>query len=200
LTGPSTEPVARRPGRPRNEAIDEAILDATIDELIERGYLGMTMESIAARAGVAKTTVYRRWSSNDELAIQAMQRIHGPASVQTAGMGARQRLLCLLDAMRRTWTDPRYAALMRRVAADGTAQPEAYRDFRDRLVGPHIEAMNRALRAAIEEGLIRDDIDVNWVRQMLSSPVLAAALTLKARVTRAQVEFTLDTVLAGLSS
>lgn len=203
MTGPLpaalSEAAVRRPGRPRNEAIDAAILDATIDELIDRGYLGLSMEAVAARAGVAKTTVYRRWSSNDELVLQAMRRIQSPAPVAIAGLTARQRLSNLLEAMRKTWTDPRYAALMRRATAEASAQPETYRDLRDRLVGPQIEAMNRALRAAIDEGLIRPDVDLTWVRQLLSSPVLAAALTLKSRVTRAQLEFTLDTVLAGLA-
>ena len=55
----------RGPGRPRSESIDTAIMAATIDELIERGFLAASMESIAQRAGVAKTTLYRRWPNTD---------------------------------------------------------------------------------------------------------------------------------------
>jgi hypothetical protein len=51
----------------------------------------------------------------------------------------------------------------------------------------------------VTEGLIRPDVDLGWVRQALGAPIMAAVLTHKERVTRAQVEFTLDTVLRGLA-
>ena len=54
----------------------------------------------------------------------------------------RDSLIWLIKRMARKWGDPRYAAMMRRVAADGTVQPQLYRDARDRLIGPHIERMN----------------------------------------------------------
>jgi AcrR family transcriptional regulator len=188
----------RRPGRPRSEVIDAAIREATIDELIERGFLGLSMEAVAARAGVAKTTLYRRWPGTQELALDAMRAFDIDAGVPPDG-STRDALLYLLERMRRTWSDPRYGALMRRVAADGTAQPEVYRQCRDRLIAPRIRVMEDVLRRAVDEGLIRPDVDLRWVRQLLGAPVIAAVLTLKERVTRAQLEFTLDTVLRGLA-
>jgi AcrR family transcriptional regulator len=188
----------RAPGRPRNEATDAAILEAAIDELIERGFLAASMESVAARAGVAKTTLYRRWPSFHELALAAMQTFEAPLDPAPDG-SVRDQLLCLLDGMRRKWGDPRYAAIMRRVAADGTCNPQLYRSSRDRLIGPHVRAMNAVIRRGIDQGLIRSDIDIEWVRQLLASPILAATLTLKDRVTTAQLELTVDTVLAGLA-
>jgi AcrR family transcriptional regulator len=188
----------RRPGRPRDEAIDTAILEATIDELIDHGFLGLAMESVAARAGVAKTTVYRRWSSTDELALEAMSRLQATPVTPAVHASPRQAILRQLQAFRRRWTNPRYAALMRRAAADGTAHPQLYRDFRDRLIAPNVAALNADLQAAVDAGLIRREIDIDWIRQLLVAPVLAAALTHRDRVTPAQVEFILDTVLAGL--
>jgi AcrR family transcriptional regulator len=196
---PVAAQVGRRPGRPRDEAIDTAILDATIDELIEHGFPGLAMEAVAARAGVAKTTVYRRWSCTDELALEAMSRLYATRVDTPANASAREAILLRLQAFRRVWTNPRYAALMRRAAADGAAHPQLYRDFRDRLIAPNVAALNADLRAAVDEGLIRRDVDLDWVRQLLVAPILAAALTHRDdRVTRAQVEFTVDTVLAGL--
>ena len=192
--------VARRPGRPRDEAINAAILDATIDELIERGYPALSVEAIAVRAGVAKTTVYRRWPNLDDLVLQAMRSVQLGGEVREPPPGSvRDELLFRLDRMRRTWADPRYAALMRRAAADGTAAPEIYRAFRERLVKPQLEQMHQVLRRGIEEGLIRPDVDLEWVRQAMASPILALTLTHKERVTRAQLAFTIDTVLAGLA-
>jgi len=58
-------------GRPRSEAADRAILRAATDLLAERGLAGMSMEEVAARAGVGKATVYRRWRSRGALALDA---------------------------------------------------------------------------------------------------------------------------------
>jgi AcrR family transcriptional regulator len=193
-----TAVVARGPGRPRSEAIDSAILDATIEELIERGYLALSVESIAARAGVAKTTVYRRWSNTIDLALAAMRSFESDVQEPPPG-SVRDQLVWLTDAMRRKWSDPRYSAMMRRVAADGTAQPELYRQTRDRLIAPHLRQMNRILARGIDEGIIRADADLAWVRQLITAPILSAALTLKERVPLVQVEFSVDTVLRGVA-
>jgi AcrR family transcriptional regulator len=188
----------RGPGRPRDELIDGAILEATVDELIERGFIAATMESIATRAGIAKTTLYRRWSNTHDLAVAAMRTFEETVADPPDGT-VRDQLLWLMDGMRRKWSNPRYAALMRRVAADGSVQPDTYRGARDRLIGPLVNSMNAVIRRGMTEGLIRDDVQLDWVRQLLVSPVLAAALTLRDRVPYAQLELTLDTVLAGLA-
>ena len=60
---------ARRGGRPRSTECELAILQATRELLVEGGVRGLTIEKAAARAGVAKTTIYRRWRDKDELAL-----------------------------------------------------------------------------------------------------------------------------------
>ena len=190
-----TEP---RRGRPRSEAIDAAILDATVDELIDHGYSGLSMEGVADRAGVAKTTVYRRYPDIDELTLAALRGMKGDAPPVPAG-GVREQLVWLLDSMRRSWGEPRFAAVMRRVAADGTSRPEAYAEHRDRLVGPHIARFHEVLRRGVDEGLIRPDVDLEWVRTMIVAPVTATTMTLRPPMTADQVETTVDTVLRGVA-
>ncbi|NLU67087.1 TetR/AcrR family transcriptional regulator [Streptomyces sp. HNM0574] len=65
-------PGVQRPGRPRSAAADRAILDATRSALVETGWNKLTMGQIAARAGVAKTTLYRRWARKSELVVDAV--------------------------------------------------------------------------------------------------------------------------------
>jgi AcrR family transcriptional regulator len=71
VTTTSTETPAR-PGRPRDPAIDKAILDAARDVIAERGYTGASMDAIARTAGVGKDTLYRRWDSKQALVIQLL--------------------------------------------------------------------------------------------------------------------------------
>ncbi|GGX81981.1 TetR/AcrR family transcriptional regulator [Streptomyces hiroshimensis] len=63
---------ARRTGRPRSPEADRAILDATRAALVELGWGKLTMGDVAARAGVAKTTLYRRWANKNELVVDAV--------------------------------------------------------------------------------------------------------------------------------
>jgi len=192
----SAEPARR--GRPRDESVDAAIVDATVEELILRGFPGLSMEAVALRAGVAKTTLYRRWSNTTDLALDAMRTFEEDVRHPPEG-SVRDQLVWLLDVMRRKWNNPRYGALMRRVTGDGVGNVEAYRRARDKLVTPYLEVFDGVLRRGVDEGLIRPDLEVDWVRRMITSPVMAATLTFKARVTREQVETTVDTVLRGVA-
>jgi AcrR family transcriptional regulator len=190
---------ARGPGRPRSESIDAAIMDATIEELICRGFIAASMESIATRAGVAKTTLYRRWANTSDLAVAAIRTLEEATYSPVPDGPVREQILWIIETMRLKWDVPRYAAVMRRVAADGSLQPETYKDARDRLIGPHIARLNAVLARGVDEGVIRPDVDLEWVRQLLISPVMAAALTLRDRVTKAQAEFIVDSVLRGIA-
>ena len=64
-------PVVRSPGRPRSAETERAILDAAIDLLVDVGFGGMSMEAVATRAGVGKAAIYRRFSSKEQLVVEA---------------------------------------------------------------------------------------------------------------------------------
>src|SRR5262245_53637837 len=74
VTGPRPEQ-RRQGGRPRDERAHQLILDATLELLWQIGYAAMTIEGVAAHAGVGKTTIYRRWPSKGALVVEA---ISGP--------------------------------------------------------------------------------------------------------------------------
>lgn len=67
-----TDPKATRTGRPRSTAADAAILEATRASLVDLGWSKLTMSDVATRAGVAKTTLYRRWAGKNELVVDAV--------------------------------------------------------------------------------------------------------------------------------
>src|SRR6266851_9913792 len=69
------EPLKPGPGRPRRLATEHAILKATREILAQAGVHGLTVEGVAARSGVAKTTIYRRWRSKEDLALAALLEV-----------------------------------------------------------------------------------------------------------------------------
>lgn len=71
----AASPATRRQGRPRDPAADEAILGAVADVISDVGFAGFTVEAVAARAGVGKATIYRRWPTREDLIIAAAERI-----------------------------------------------------------------------------------------------------------------------------
>jgi AcrR family transcriptional regulator len=187
----------RRPGRPRSAAADEAILDATVDVLAEQGFLGLSVEAVAARAGVAKTTIYRRWPTKDDLLIDAVACIKG-SHPEPPGESVHDDLIYMLSRMRDAWFKGRFGRLMARLAADGLERPELYRQGRERFVAPRRAAMRRVIERGIAERGIRGDVDPEWVITLLVAPIISAALTHQSALPQRQLEFIVDTVLAGL--
>ena len=82
-TAPLAPVSSRPPGRPRDPEVDRSILKATIELLADDGFGGLSIEAVAARAGVGKTTVYRRWPSKTPLVVDALCHVKTPTSVAT---------------------------------------------------------------------------------------------------------------------
>lgn len=73
-----TSTTSPRAGRPRSPEVRDRVLRATVDLLGRSGYAGLRMDDVAARSGVAKTTVYRRWPSKRDLVLDAVAALLGP--------------------------------------------------------------------------------------------------------------------------
>jgi hypothetical protein len=86
---------------------------------------------------------------------------------------------------------------MARLAADGLERPDLYREGRERFVAPRRASMRRVIDRGIEQGRIRD-VDKEWVVSLLVAPIISAALTHQDALPKRQIEFIVDTVLAGL--
>src|SRR5262245_52062152 len=88
---------AARPGRPRDEATHRAILKAANQLLHEAGYGGFSIEGVALRAGVAKTSIYRRWSTRGALLLDLYMEGLSPAQLQPSGRKVRQDFAAYLN-------------------------------------------------------------------------------------------------------
>lgn len=102
-TAGATEPVRRRR---RGAALEDALLQATWDELTEAGYANLTMDRVAERAGTSKAVIYRRWPKRVELVIAAYRRHVGSIRDAVPDTGnLREDLLAVLRALRQRYFD-----------------------------------------------------------------------------------------------
>src|SRR5438270_423626 len=86
-----------------------------------------------------------------------------------------------------------------RITSPSTPSRRDARPGRQRLIRPTMTRLDAVIARGVDEGVIRADVDPDWVRQALVSPIIAAGLTLRARVTPAQVGTHVDLVLRGLT-
>ena len=77
------------PGRPRSEEADRAIIDAALDLFAESGAGGLCIEAVAARAGVGKSTIYRRWPGKEDLLVDALATLKSPLPDAVRSIGTR---------------------------------------------------------------------------------------------------------------
>src|SRR5436190_22729254 len=95
----------RRPGRPRSEQAEQAIIEATLDLFAEQGFEGVCVEAVAGRAGVGKATIYRRWPNKEELLLAALGSLKSPFP-EPKGVSVREDLIAMLEVMCADKADP----------------------------------------------------------------------------------------------
>jgi len=142
-------------GRPLDPEIDDAIVRAAAAMLRDGGIQRMTVPGVAAAAGVAKTTVYRRYATPAQLALAAIGRMNANAPDPATG-SARGDLVEALDNVR-TRIDPTVTAT---VLVEAQTHPEILEAARVEMIGPAVERFRRLLRKGVASGELRTDLDV----------------------------------------
>jgi AcrR family transcriptional regulator len=163
---------ARRPGRPRSEQAEQAILDAAIEAVGECGIDGVRCEDVAARAGVGKATLYRRWQGKEDLLIAAFAAMKRPLP-QPGGESVRGDLIAMLDVLAADADDPRYAQQYALLHGEGERYPRLMARYRDRVVEPRREQIRSVLRRGAATGELRKDTDIEVAMLTLTGAVMA---------------------------
>jgi AcrR family transcriptional regulator len=197
-TAPTVPVAARTPGRPRDPEADRAILEATIELLSEDGFDGLSIEAVAARAGVGKTTVYRRWPSKIPLVVDVISHLKMPASVVIPdGMSTRDALVRFLSAIVRTHgSEPRDRILAGLVGAM-SRDAELADALRAGLVSSRRNVVFGLIERGIARGEIRPDVDVEVVADLLGGPIVMRTLITGMPVTPRLVRQIVTLVLDG---
>jgi len=165
------QPGGHRGGRPRSERADKAIIEATLDLLAAEGGVGaVSIEAVAARAGVGKTTIYRRWPGKEALIVDALAAIEAPPP-EPGGASVRDDLVAQLDAKRMDMADPRLGCLFWTVQGSAEKYPELAERYAERIVEPRRDKIRQILRRGIEAGELRTDLDIPTSLTLLSGAV-----------------------------
>jgi AcrR family transcriptional regulator len=158
----------KAPGRPRNEKADEAIMEAVI-ALLSSGQsaAGLSIEAVAAKAGVGKATIYRRWPNKEAMLIDAVATMKGPLP-ELVGESVRDDLVALVAA---NWTSraKRYGKVTACLLPQLSEDDEMHR-VHQAVTEPRREAMREVLRRGIGNGELRADLDVELSLLMISGP------------------------------
>lgn len=196
---PGDCPAARRPGRPRSEQAEQAILEAAIEAVGERGLDGVSCEDVAARAGVGKATLYRRWPGKEDLLIAAFAALKRPLP-QPRGESVRADLIAMLEVIADDAADPRYAQQYALLHAEGERYPRLVALYKERVVEPRRELMRSVLRRGIAAGEIRPDADVEIAMLALTGAVMARGKHDAPRADPGFATRVVDELLLGLAS
>lgn len=156
-------------GRPRRAATREAIVEATLELLAERGFQPTTMDAIALRAGVGKNTIYRRWPSKEELVADAVRELTADADPKQEG-NVYSLLQQEIHALVHLFSDPLVGRLLPGLLGELHRNPEFAAAWAERVVGPRRQAIIALLERAIERGELREGIDPQLIADLLAGP------------------------------
>ena len=139
-------------GRPRRAGVEEAALSAAVELIAERGYAGTTIDGIAQRCGLAKTTLYRRWSSKAELAVAALAaRLGEPPVGEVPG---RPGLEATIGWLATQVSDPSMRLLLVGLTGEAARDHDVRSGLRERIRDPFTR------RLADRWGLPRPRVDL----------------------------------------
>ena len=191
-------PVKSGRGRPRVPETREKILKAAYEMLNEVGFMDLTIEGVAARAGVGKPTIYRRWKSKSALAMDAFLEAVTPEIVFPDTGAVKEDFREQMQKVVKLINSPR-GEVLANVIGCGQADEELMKAFRENWLTPRRDDAKRIFQRGVERGELRDDIDAEVAIDALYSPLFYRLLLKHAPLTEKFVDELVDMVMKGLT-
>ncbi len=204
MSEPEPEQTIRKAGRPRSAQSHQAILKATLALFAEEGLAGLSIEAIAERAGVGKTTIYRRWSSKEDVIKDALTLFRADHPLPDTG-NIRDDLLYIAKEAREIFSHhPLMAKLTIKMIAEIKTKPEIYGAFYEKLVAPRIQQFRQMIKYAQKRGELRPDLDATFILYLVFSSVVYGSLFAELIDPNAQQvyepEAAVDALLRGIGT
>jgi AcrR family transcriptional regulator len=202
-SGPEQE--LRKPGRPRSAQAHKAILDATLKLLAEEGFQGLSIEEVAAKAGVGKTTIYRRWSSKEELVIDAIHSVQVNLSMVDTSNFRNDLVTLFKTAYQSMIARPLLEQLIVKIIGEYQTNPEIFQVFITQLLVPRFQQFRHMVEQAQARNEIRRDIDWTLVIELVSGSlyfhwIITRFLVPSSSSADEWVEQMIDVVMQGIAT
>jgi len=170
---------------PRIARTRTVVFAAAIEIVAERGFAGASIDAIAQRAGVARSTIYRNWPTRVDLLLEAVGSELDP--IESLAMGdLRTELAAIGTHLAELLTSQRMGSVVASIILEARRDSEL-EELRQRFLASRRDAMNAVIGAAIARGDLPPDIDVQRAGDELAAQVLFQALVLRADVDRSHV-------------
>jgi AcrR family transcriptional regulator len=173
------------------------VLDAALAELAESGYGGLSVEAVARRAGVHKTTVYRQWPDRERLVTDALTQLSGEDLPVPDTGDLRSDLVALATTIVAQLTQPRATALVRTLVAEGHRLP-AFRQTARSFWAVRFARTGGVVQRAIDRGELPPETDVPMVLEGLIAPFYLRLLVTGGDLSEELVVRTVDRLLHGI--
>jgi AcrR family transcriptional regulator len=191
---------AERPlGRPRDARADRAILEATRELIAELGVYGFRTHDVAARAGVGKGAIYRRYRSKDELVTAAIAALVGEEIAVPDTGSTRADLLIVMREAVALYRGSAAGRLMPNLIGAFAQKPELARAVRDGFLAGRRQALTEVLRRGVERGDLRPDLDVELALDVLGGPLFYRLLVTGGPLDEQLAEGVTDLILRGFA-
>ena len=192
--------VQRPPGRPRSVEADRAILRATVDLLADEGYGGVTMEGVAALAGVGKATVYRRWASKSALVVDAISACREVRWQPPDTGSAHDDLLLFVQGFMDHIRTSDAGRVMPALVTELARNAELATAFRDGFVQPRRARVLEAVRRGVERGEVRAGVDLEVVADAVVALLMHRFLITGMEIDDGLPERVLDVLWRGIAA
>ena len=193
MTNPDRQAQA---GRPRSDEAHRAILEATLELLVESGFSDLTVEGVATRAGVGKATIYRRWPSKLHMVVEAFGELPGLEEVDS-GSVARDLEEMLRSYLQILNSTP-LARVMPSLAGERAHNPDLS-ELLDPLLRGRRKPILAALARGVERGEVREDVDLELAADLIFGPIAMRVFFSGTRINPRIVRPTIEAVLRGLA-
>jgi|SRR6516164_9857244 AcrR family transcriptional regulator len=186
----------RAPGRPRDARHDESILRAALAILREEGYRGLSIEGVAARAGVGRPTIYRRWPSKPALVVAAL--VHSSQiAVRLVDTGTiRGDLVAIQRRQVELMNAPENRRVTAGLVADLAADPELSQTYVNDYLVPRRATILQVLRRGVERGELDPEMDFAFAYDLLVGPLFMRAVVWGQPLSPRAAEATADVIVA----
>ncbi len=183
----------------RSERSRQAILAATRELIVELGYAKVSIDAIAARAGVGKQTIYRWWPAKGAVVFDSVLELSADPSGAVAALPDTGDLAADLRLIMRAtvaeFADPAFEAPIRALTTEIANDPDLAALYRERLAAPVDEAKKDRLRSAQRVGQLAPDADLDLLLEVLYAPLFQRWLLRTGPLTESYADALVATAL-----